>query len=493
MTANLAVPLPPSIAVDRLGFFRWGRIAGKVLVTTDGGDWVFLSEPEFVQLLAGEITEGHPRFAQLHAGGFLRDGLDLDALASRLARRVGHVARGPDLHVLMMTRRCDDGDGVSSASPDARMDLERETAERIVDVALQSTSPSVSFDLQAHAGEPLLNVDGVRHLVDFARATNERAAGKTLRFTLVSNLSGMTEETAEWLIANDVAIRTWLDGPAEVHEWNRRCTVAGAHADVVRWIEWFDRRYRELGLNPDVRYVDARMTTTRRTLSAWREVVDEYVARGMRSIELQPLSPLGFEADVWQTIGYTAEEYLAFYDRAFGYMLELNRSGVRLAERTASGFLNSILSSGDPAAREIRSPCSAGTSELAYDVDGRIFPGDEARRVDAFGDPIFALGNVRELTLADIVRHPTARAIATASLLDAQPMCADCWNKPFCGISPVSTYVRDGDLFGQRPRCFECKEHMAVARTLLALLANESDRETREILEGWMAGSGRPR
>ena len=130
----------------------------------------------------------------------------------------------------------------------------------------------------------------------------------------------MTEETAEWLIANDVAVRTWLDGPAELHEWNRKYTVAGAHADVVRWIEWFDRRYRELGRDPDVWHVDARMTTTRRTLSAWREVVDEYVARGMRSIQLRPLSPLGFDADAWQTIGYTAEEYLAFYERAFGYI-----------------------------------------------------------------------------------------------------------------------------------------------------------------------------
>src|SRR6185436_20664940 len=166
--------------------------------------------------------------------------------------------------------------------------------------------------------------------------------------------------------------------------------------------------------------------------------------------------------------------------------------GVRLAERTASGFLNSILSSGDPAAREVRSPCSAGTSELAYDVDGRVFPGDEARRVDASGDPIFALGNVRELTMADVVRHPTVRAIASASLLDAQPMCADCWNKPFCGISPVTSYVRDGDLFGQRPHCFECKEHMAVARTLFTLLANPDDRGTAEILERWATTTRRP-
>src|SRR5439155_13249371 len=272
--------------------------------------------------------------------------------------------------------------------------------------------------------------------VEFARATNKRAAGKTLGVTLVSNLSRMTEETAEWLVANEVAIRTWLDGPAELHDGNRKWTVAGAHADVVRWIEWFDRRYRELGRDPDVWHVDARVTTTRRTLSAWREVVDEYVARGMRSIHLRPLGPLGFDAEAWQTIGYTAEEYVAFYERAFGYIVELNRRGVHLAEATASMFLNKILSSGDPATGEIRSPCLAGTSEVAYDADGRVFPGDEARRVDAFGDPLFALGHVRELTIADVVRHPTVRAIAAASLLDAQPMCADCWNKPFCGISP---------------------------------------------------------
>jgi radical SAM protein with 4Fe4S-binding SPASM domain len=303
----------------------------------------------------------------------------------------------------------------------------------------------------------------------------------------------MTEEMAEWLIANDVAVRTWLDGPAEIHDWNRQYTVAGAHADVVRWIAWFDRRYRDLGRDPDVCHVDTGVTTTRRTLSAWREVVDEYVTCGLRSIHLRPLSPLGFDAGAWQTIGYTAEEYLEFYERAFAYIVDLNRRGTHLAEATASMFLNKILSSGDPTAGDVRSPCAAGTSEFAYDVDGRVFPGDEARRVDAFGDPMFVLGDVRSLTIPALVRHPTVRAIAAASLLDAQPMCADCWNKPFCGISPVTSYVREGDLFGQRPRCFECKEHMAVARTLFTLLADESDRATTEILQRWTTGAGRPR
>ena len=236
--------------------------------------------------------------------------------------------------------------------------------------------------------------------------------------------------------------------------------------------------------------VDARVTITRRTLSAWRELVDEYVARGMRSIDLRPLSPLGIDADVWKTIGYTAEEYIGFYERAFGYIMEQNRRGVRLVEGTASTFLNKILTSGDPMVGDVRSPCSAGTSEVAYDVDGRVFPGDEARRVDALGDPIFALGDVRQLSISGVVRHPTVRAIAAASLLDAQPMCADCWNKPFCGFSPVRNFIAQGDLFGQRLGCFECKEHMAVSTRIFELLAG-GDAATRQILERWTA-SGSP-
>jgi len=474
VSAGAVVPSPTTLAVDQLGFFRWGRIAGKVLITTDGGTWAFLSEPEFADLLGGRIAGGHPRFEQLRAGGFLADGLDLDALATGLARRVSHVTRGLDVHVVTMTG----GQG-----------LDRKTAERIVDVALQSTSPSVSFELQGHSGEPLLDAAAVRHLVEFARAANKHAAGKALSFTLVSNLSGMTEDTAEWSIANDVAIRTWLDGPAALHDGNRPWTQAGAHADVVRWIEYFERRYRELGRDPGRHHVHARITTTRRTLPLWREVVDEYVARGMRSIHLTPLSPLGIAADAWKTVGYTAAEYLAFYEQAFGYILELNRRGVQLAETTAATFLGKMLASGDATTGDIQSPSRAGTSEVAYDVEGRAFPGDEARRIDALGDPFFALGNVRELTAADVVRHSTVRAIAAASILDAQPMCADCWNKPFCGISPVSTYVRDGDLFGQRPRSFECKEHMAIAGRLFALLADETDRETSGILERWATAS----
>jgi uncharacterized protein len=485
--ARRSVPLtPPVLAEEQLSFFRWGRIAGKVLLTNDAGDWAFLAEDEFADLLAGRIANGHLRFEELQRKGFLRDGLDLDALAKRVAGRNRHVSRGPHLHIVILTLRCNQTCAYCQTSRETvdrtDVDMSRETAEQVVNLALQSASPSITFEFQG--GEPLLNFDVLRHLVGFARNRNE-SAGKTLTFTLVTNFTSMNEEIAEWLIANDVLVCTSLDGPESVHDWNRRWKGGSAYQEVVRWMDYFNRRYVELGRDSRLWHVDALMTTTRRSLEAWREIVDEYVARKIAFVHLRPLNPSGFARDTWHTIGYSAEEYVEFYRRTLDYIIELNRQGIEIAERTASIFLMKILTSEDPGFVDIQSPCGAGTGQVAYNFDGRVFPCDEARMVDAMGDPIFDLGHVGDLKAADLARHPTVRSLAAASLLDAQPMCADCWNKPFCGVCPVLSYVTQQDLFGQRPRSFKCKEYMAVAAMLFERLANESDTEIQEIFKRW--------
>lgn len=475
----------PNLAADSLGYFRWGRLAGKVLVTNDAGDWAFLSETELDDLLAGRVADGHPRFEELQGKGFVRDGLDLDALAARIAQRNRHVRRGLHLHVVTLTRRHGRTAANGQAAEEAGADMSPETAEKIVELALQSSSPSLTFELQGHGGEPLLNFDVVRHFVEYARSRNERAAGKTLRFRLFSNFTGMTEEAAEWLVANDVLVSTSLDGPASVHDWNREWKHGSSHADVVRWIDSFQRRYAATGRDPEQCRVEGLTTTTRRTLEAWRDVVDEYVSRGLRTVGLRPLDPARFDPETWAAIGYSTDEYLDFYRRSLDYVVELNRRGIEISERTASIFLTKILTADDPGIVDLQSPTGDGTGQIAYDVDGRVFPCDEARVVDAMGDSLFELGHVRDLTVAQLVGHPTVRAIAAASLLDAQPMCADCWNKPFCGFSPVRNFLAQQDLFGQRPRCIECKEHKAVSARLFELLADEGDSKASEILERW--------
>jgi His-Xaa-Ser system radical SAM maturase HxsB len=473
----------PALAPEALGFFRWGRVAGRVLVTTDAGDWAFLDEDEFAALLAGRIADGHPRFAELQRKGMLRDGLDLDALAARLARRSRGIRRGAALHVVTVTLRGAAGANGSAADA-AALDMTPETAERIAERALETTAPALTIELHGEGGEPLLNIDAVRRLVEVAQRRNKRSTGKQLRLVLHTNLTAMREEHAEWLLANDVRIVTSLDGPAELHDGIRGWKGGSPHAAAARWIDWFTRRYAELGRDPEAWHVEALLTVTRDTLRRGGEVIDEYVRRGLRTIHLQPLLASRVGTAIWARVGYSLDAYLDFYRAALADILARNRAGVALREETASIFLTRILTGDDAGAVDVQSPYGGGTTQLAYGVDGRLFPDDDARRVDASGDPLFALGHVHDVTLPELVKHPTVRAIAAASLLDAQPMCADCWNKPYCGFSPVQNFVTQGDLFGQRPHCLQCKEHMAVSRHLFELLAAGDD-EITAILTRW--------
>src|SRR5262249_47524731 len=160
-------------------------------------------------------------------------------------------------------------------------------------------------------------------------------------------------------------------------------------------------------------------------------IVDEYVARGLKRIHLRPLDRARFPRETWDAIGYTPGEYLECYQKTLDHIIELNRKGVEIAERLASAVAAKIGGAAGPGIVALQSPSGDGSAQLAYDVDGRVFPSDDARIVDAAGDPIFDLGPVEKLVLSELVRHPTVRAIAAASLLDVQPLCADCWNKPF--------------------------------------------------------------
>lgn len=471
------------IAPDELGYFRWGSVAGRILVSSDGGDWASLSSEEFADLASGKVTAGHPRFEEFQRKGFLRDGLDLDALAARVSRRTRHIHRGPVLHVVNLESVCpaEDPEGNDTA---AKIVMSADTFGHVVELALQSNANSITFEFQADGGEPLRLFPSLQEFVDAARARNKRMAGKTLHFRVLSNLSAMTEEIADWLIANQIEVCTTLDGPADLHDANLSWRGGSRHEDVVRWIELFHRK------NPKADApvgIEARVTVTRSTLSRAKDVVAEYVQRGLGTIVLRPLHGAGLPSAVWSEVGYTAEDYLAFYRQALEAVLAQNRGGSRLRERMAEVFAARILPGQESNVVDVQSPDGAGLSQLAYRADGLVFPSDEALSVSLSGDSMFELGRVDTLSLPDVLQHPTVRAIAAASLLDLQPMCADCWNKPFCGISPVFNYRTQGDLVGQRPRSLKCKEHMAVAGRVFEILSDEQDPTGAGILRDWAA------
>lgn len=486
MKRSIPVQLP-RIAADKLGPFRFGRVDGRMLLTSDVGEYHWLSDDDFKSLLAGEIGAEHQEFPALQDKGFVRIQMDLDAMARKLARKRSFVGLGPHLHVVITTLRCNQSCKYCHAS---RTDMDRvdtdmslATAKQVVDFAMKTPNPYVNFEFQG--GEPTVNFDALEFIVSYSREKN-RYENKQLTHSLVTNMTYMTEERAQWLVDNDVLVCTSLDGPEDLHNDNRGWTKGGnAFQDVLRWMAHFNKLWVDKGRDPDLWHVDALMTTTRKSLDRYKEIIDLYVSLGIRNIHLRPLNPFGFATKTWKAIGYSHAEYLAFYDNALAYILELNAQGVQIQEGTASTFLMKMLTPDDPNFVDIRSPVGSGTGQLAYNYDGTILPSDEGRMIHAMGDDLFVLGNVASATYEEVANHATVKTLAVASLLDTLPQCASCWNAPFCGVRPLHNYMQSGDLFAQRPNTFKCHEHMHISSVLLQKLRDDTDGSVEAVFRRW--------
>ena len=475
------------LAEERLSHFRFGRIGDKVVITNDAGLWHLLETAQFEELLAGGIDEAHPLYEELRGKGFLREGLDVDDIAQRIARKKRYVGQGPHLHIVITTLRCNQTCKYCHAS---RVNMERtdtdmsmETAKKVVDHAMQSPSPYINFEFQG--GEPTVNMPVLQFIVEYSREKN-RYEKKDLEHSVVTNLTHMTEEIADWLVDNDVLICTSLDGPEALHDYNRSWKKGqSAYASVRRWMEYINKRYQDKGRDPKQWHVDALMTTSRKTFDHAREVVDLYVELGLHTVHLRPLNPYGFAVDTWKQIGYSIDEYLEFYEQTLDYIIELNKSGTEIVEGTAAVFLMKMLTADDPNFVDILSPCGAGTGQVAYNYDGRLFTCDEARMVSAMNDDMFEVGQVGTSTMSKMLEHPTVRTLAVASLQDSLPGCDTCWNKPFCGVCPMHNYISSGDIFGQRPNSSKCKEYYTIASLLMDRLARDTDGTVGKIFRRW--------
>jgi uncharacterized protein len=495
----------PKVDAEKLGFFRYGFIDDRVLMTNDGGEWCFLSKEDFHLFLAGELTEAHPLYAMLHARGFFRRDLDLTALAQKVRRKRYYVDYGPHLHVMITTLRCNQGCKYCHAS---RTDMDRvdtdmspEVVKKAVDMAFKTTNPYICFEYTG--GEPTVNMDAIKLSVALSEE-KKKTSGKVVDHSVVTNMTWMNEERAEWLMDHGVLVCTSLDGPRDLHNWNRTWAKKAdnfpdqidpadhnAYDRVLHWIKYFNRRYIERGKDPGLWHVDALMTTTRKTLDMWKELVDLYVELGIRNIKIRPLNPYGFATKTWRVIGYSMDEYLEFYNKVLDYIIELNFQGVQIQEGSAALFLKKMLTPDDPNYVDIRNPIGSGTGQVAYNFDGKIYPSDEGRMLAGMGSHFFQIGVLGESSYEDVVRHPTVRALVMASLLDSLPACHSCWNLPYCGVRPINNYMESGDLFAQRPNTPKCKEHMAIVRTLFERLARDKDGKIEAIFRRWIIN--RPR
>jgi uncharacterized protein len=449
----------PTFAV----FHRFRLVGGRVVVTNLEGGWLVLSPEEFASFAEGKVDPASDLYGRLAAGNFLRASFDLDTAAERLRARKRFLAYGPNLHILVVTLRCNQTCSYCQASRAAidapSVDMTPETADRVLERAFATTNPQITLEFQG--GEPLAHFDVVRHAIEGALERN-KTAGKQLDFSLVTNLSLMDEDKLAYLLDRRVQICTSNDGPPALHDLHRKLAGGSSFQQAARWIRRIGDAYAAAGLDPTLYHVEALLTVTRDTLPRWQEVVDTYVELGCRALFLRPVAPFGFVDRAAERVSCSPGDYLEFYRRVLDAMLERNAAGVEILERYAALFLTKILAGEDPNFLDVRSPCGAGIGQLAYNYDGKVFTCDEGRMLHEMGDSLCLLGDVASSSYREIVGHETVRAMTIASNLDGQPDCVRCAYQPYCGVCPVHNLRTQGSIFGRMSESTWCAVHKGI-------------------------------
>jgi len=454
---------------------------GGTLVVNEVGEHLILADVEFKALVAHRLDATSSTYRDLKSKHFLFDSdsrAPFELLTIKYRTRKSFLSGFTKLHIFVVTLRCEHSCPYCQVSrvtvEKSRYDMNSETASRALDLVFRSPASEIKIEFQG--GEPLLNFERIKQIVEEAESRNASAC-KNLGFVVCSNLALLDGAVLEYCRAHNIVVSASLDGPAFVHNPNRPRPGNNSHELTVQGL----RRVRE-ALGEDK--VSALMTTTRLSLQYPREIVDEYIQNGFQSIFLRPISPYGFGLRTARTNGYSIEEFITFYKAVLSYILELNRAGRHFVELYAQLILTRILTPFPIGYVDLQSPAGAGVGVAVYNYDGDVYVSDESRMLAEMGDKQFKLGNVHTNSYEEIFGGELLRALVASSCVESMPGCADCAFQTFCGADPVYNYGTQGDIVGHRPTSDFHKKNFAIIKHLLTLY--HSDPAIEKIFWSWV-------
>ena len=467
----------------RLLPFTFERLdAARVVMTNLTGEY-FVAEYSLLEpLVEGRLSPEHPLYPTLRSRHFLREDSDqaTEALLELKVRtRTEHLASFTGLHIFVASLRCDHSCPYCQVSrrqdSDSReYDMSWETAQAALGLMFRSPNPVLKLEFQG--GEPLLNFGLIERLVPLARA-RARREGRALEVVVATTLSLATDEMLRFFRDEEVHLSCSLDGPRELHNANRPRPGKDSYE---RFVGGLTRARDIVGRDR----VNALMTTTERSLTHVRDIIDEYVRLGFSGINLRPLSPYGFALKTRQYDAYGTQRFLDFYFEGLDYILSLNVRGIAFREGYAALVLSKMLSHRDPGYVDLMSPAGIGLGALVYDYDGSVFASDESRMLAQMGDTHFRLGHVATDSYESLISNPNLLAALEDSFTLSVPQCSECAFEPFCGADPVNHYALTGDVVGRKAESEFCRRNLALFRYLTCKL--EDDPLAARIFRGWV-------
>ncbi|MCF7916190.1 MAG: His-Xaa-Ser system radical SAM maturase HxsB [Candidatus Omnitrophica bacterium] len=416
--------------------YNHDKINDKHLVVNVLGDWAILEEEEFRRLNRYDVFEKGVLSNKLKKSNLLINNHSLEKRIASWRCLNLNLFCGPTLHIAVVTERCNLSCRYCQTRKDDAADMSIEVASQIIDFLTQNETPFATLEFQG--GEPLCNWEVVKFLIErVVKLKKNPLRNKNIQFVLVTNLLLLDEKKLKFLINNNVRISSSLDGPGFIHDKNRVfANGRGSYKDVVNKIKMVKNEYKKRGIKKNVGLLP---TITKYSLSYYKEIIDEYLKQGQKSIALRYINKLGKGQKSWRDLGVSTEDFCSFWAKSVDYIIKLNKQGKKIRERMLSVIAQKVLKKADPFYVDMMNPCGAGRSVLTYAPSGDVYTCDEARMLKS---NLFKIGNVVNDWYYEIMDSSVISDTMKSSLLEV-------WDskspyKAWAGTCPVLNYAQQG-------------------------------------------------
>lgn len=291
--------------------FKFDRLNDdEYVITNMAGEYHVIPETLLEPLISKTLPPSSELFPTLRAKHFIRfttEQAPLQLLALKVRTRLSRLAQFTNLHIFVVTLRCDHSCPYCQVSRQSEttgeFDMTPQMAEKSLDFVFRSPNPAIKIEFQG--GEPLLNFEMVKYVVVEAKKRNIKE-GRDLQFVIATTLSLLNDEALAFCKEHNIALSSSLDGPMDLHNANRPRPGRDSHQ---RFEEGLEKARAALGFDQ----VSALMTTTDKSLLRVREIIDEYLRLGFDGIFLRTLSPYGFAIKTKKFMSYDTDRWLEFY------------------------------------------------------------------------------------------------------------------------------------------------------------------------------------
>ncbi len=464
-------------------FFRFKKFdSQKYLITSDAWKFHFLTHDDFRLFSVWDVSE-LASYSELVKKGFIQDEHYIHKMSCSVALKNHFVWMGPALHMIVITLRCNHKCRYCHAAvapmTAKEFDMSKETAKKVVDTIMYTNAPSFTIEFQWW--EALVNYPVVQYVVEYAKDRAQHLS-KQITFSLVSNLTLMTEDKLKWLLDNWVDICTSLDWDEVSHNNSRTWFDGNSFEKVTYWMKRVDEEKQKRWMWK----VWALLTATKETLPKYKKIIDVYRSLGLDGIFLRWLNPYGFAAADLQTLAYESDDWIRFYKESLDYIIEINASGEFFREQITSVYLQKIFNEYDPAFMDIRNPSGIAIGWVAYNYDGKVYASDESRMLGRMGIDDFLMTDMLdsgEDTYKAMMQSDITKIAVQSSTLDGLPGYNDHVYKPYLWVDIIHNFKMTGSLYAPMEKDEKMKLQIAILDTIFEKL---QDPKIEKIFMSWI-------